>query len=821
MLQRASAFVAFICVILALFTGSNLHAAGSVTAWGYYYDLTFPETYRPMYVPPGLTNVTAVAGGYNHALALKSDGKVVAWGWNGNGLTNVPTSASNVVAIYAGGNGSGYSLALRNDGKVVGWGFSGYSGEIVPANLSNVIAIADHLALKADGTVVSWGGNLGGAFAAPPSLGTVISMANDLALKPDGTVVSWDSYGNIQSNTPVGLARVVAIARGSGHSLALRADGQVVAWGNNTYGQTNVPIGLSNVVFIAAGGSHSLAIKSDGAVVAWGAGTNIDSSPISFIKGQSIVPQGLANGFYAAGGRSFSLALTNDFALPTIIGPMINQTVGEGANVWMPFLVSGAGPISYQWRFAGTNITYGTNYTLFLTGVQSSQAGLYSVVASNSLGVVSNACQLTVVPLLLTKQPQSRSIFLGNTVSFDVDAEGLGRSYQWKFNGVDLPGQTNNPLVISNAQFAHMGNYSAVVSNSSLVLTSSVATLRVKQVAIFGDDSGLPIDLTNAVALAAGSAHRLALRADGTVVAWGQNSFGQTNIAVVATNVVAIASGGYHNLALRRDGSVVAWGYNNAGQTNVPSDLTNVVGIAAGAYHSLALKTDGTVVGWGNYYGDLGTINVPPGLSDVVAISAHGYTSAALKGNGTLVVWGVHYYGQTNVPPSLTNVVAISVGKDGNITHLLALKADGTVVAWGYNYNGETTVPQGLSNVVSVAAGNISMALRSDGSVVTWPTVASPLGLPSISAIANGDMALIQIGSTHTQSNLLTAVRSLDNFDIPLLTQSGSVYRLEYKNSLSETMWTPLPLIAGNGKILVLTDSGASGPQRFYRVRRW
>jgi alpha-tubulin suppressor-like RCC1 family protein len=735
MLQRVSAFAAFICVALALFLGSNLHAAGSVTAWGYYYDLTMPEKWRPMYVPANLTSVVAVAGGYNHALALKLDGKITAWGWGGNGLTNIPVSASNIVAIFAGGLGSGYSLALRNDGRVIGWGYSGYGGETVPANLSNVIAIADHHALKADGTVVSWGGDLGGPYAAPSGLNTVISIANGLALKSEGTLVSWNPYGNILSNTPPGLARVVAIARGAGHSLALRADGQVVAWGNNTYGQTNVPAGLSNVVFIAAGNSHSLAAKSDGTVVAWGAGTNV-SSPPSFIQGQSIVPAGLTNAFYVSGGRSFSLALTNDFGPPTERSPMINQTVGEGANVWMPFLVSGAGPITYQWRFAGTNITDATNYTLFLAGVQSSQAGLYSVIASNSLGVASNACQLTIVPLLLTSQPQSRSIFLGNTVSFDVETEGFNRSYHWKFNGVDFPGQTNSALVISNAQFADMGDYSVVVSNNSLMLTSAVATLRVKQVAIFGGDSGLPVDLTNAVAIDAG-AHRLALRADGTVAVWGSNASGQTNVPPSATNLIAVADGEGQILALKADGTVIAWGSG----PNVPSSATNVIAIAAASQHRLALKADGSIVAWGD--NSRGQINIPADLTDVVAIAAGGYNSAALKANGQVVVWGGNVYGQTNVPPNLTNVVAISVGEGGNVNHLLALRTDGTVTAWGYNAG----VPSSLSNAVAVSAGGVQgMALKSDGDVVTWPSPTVPSGLHNVAAIANGDMAMIGIG---------------------------------------------------------------------------
>ena len=70
----------------------------------------------------------------------------------------------------------------------------------------------------------------------------------------------------------------------------------------------------------------------------------------------------------------------------------------------------------------------------------------------------------------------------------------------------------------------------------------------------------------------------MALLADGTVVVWGDNTYGQTNVPAGLSNVVAIAAGFYHCLALRNDGTVTAWGNNTYGQTNVPAGLANVVG---------------------------------------------------------------------------------------------------------------------------------------------------------------------------------------------------------------------------------------------------
>ena len=111
--------------------------------------------------------------------------------------------------------------------------------------------------------------------------------------------------------------------------------------------------------------------------------------------------------------------------------------------------------------------------------------------------------------------------------------------------------------------------------------------------------SRVPIGLTNIIAIAAGGWHSLALRADRTIVAWGDNSRGQIAVPSGLGDVLAVAGGGFHTLALKSDGTVVAWGWKPYGQTNVPVGLSNVVSVAAGPWHSLALRNDGIVIGWG------------------------------------------------------------------------------------------------------------------------------------------------------------------------------------------------------------------------------
>ncbi len=204
----------------------------------------------------------------------------------------------------------------------------------------------------------------------------------------------------------------------------------------------------------------------------------------------------------------------------------------------------------------------------------------------------------------------------------------------------------------------------------------------------------------------------------------GEYTLPQTPQAYQASEYAAYArrlASGDLNLALKKDGTVIAWGYNADGGCNVPAGLDNVTAVAASNRHSLALKQDGTVVAWG---GRNGESNVPDGLSDVVDISAGQYFSAALTKNGRVVVWGqpIIDYGQCDVPAGLNeagDVVDIECGT----RHMLALKADGTVVAWGDNYVGQCNVPVGLDHVVAIATHtNYSMALKADGTLVIWGT---------------------------------------------------------------------------------------------------
>jgi alpha-tubulin suppressor-like RCC1 family protein len=278
----------------------------------------------------------------------------------------------------------------------------------------------------------------------------------------------------------------------------------------------------------------------------------------------------------------------------------------------------------------------------------------------------------------------------------------------------------------------------------------------------------------------------------------------------VGEHVRSVSSGGNYSLALLADGTVSAWGDNvNASLGNgttvssllpVTTRISGVRRLASSGGHAVALTADGRVLTWGgNSYGAIGdgtggkgeadkTANKPTpveiGLDGVIDVASGGGTVAALFADGGVAMWGMNDKGQCGAPSSepvlrpheldLTGVVKVAIGGMATLpTHTLFLMADGTVSGCGAGRHGALTDPTGkkavevealppvlipgLSNIVSVAAGtDCSYALDSSGALYAWGLQThGQLGIPGVAegaivpkpALVMRDVSSVSVGA--------------------------------------------------------------------------
>lgn len=186
--------------------------------------------------------------------------------------------------------------------------------------------------------------------------------------------------------------------------------------------------------------------------------------------------------------------------------------------------------------------------------------------------------------------------------------------------------------------------------------------------------------------IALGFYHTLGLKADGTVLACGDNRYGQCDVSQWS-KVKAVAAGAYHSVALLEDGTVQAAGRGSEGQCDVES-WTEIVQIAAADYATLGLRSDGTLL----YTGYLGTVDLSA-WTGLTSICAGSYSFAAIKADGTALI--SHESARSE---ALKELAALDV----NTAYALGVRTDGTVVSPGFPLDG-------WQDILTVSAGSTAV----------------------------------------------------------------------------------------------------------------
>jgi hypothetical protein len=324
----------------------------------------------------------AIAAGENHSLALKDNGTVVGWGYNGYGQASPPTGISNLVAIAAG---SISSLALRNDGTVVSWGGDLYGQTIIPAGLSNVVAIAS-------------------------------TASHNLALKNDGTVVAWGDNHSSETNVPSDLRGITAIAAGVFESMALAEDTAAPRPPTIWWQQPDraVAEGQSTIFVPYVNGSSPLQFQwfFNGTPLA--GETNRWLVLSSFQTEQAGGYQFVASNSY---GSVTSLVMAVSTSLGIITEPA-NQSAHLGGNANFNAAVLGTEPLAFQWYFNGAplvddgRVSGSTTTNLNIANVQPIDAGAYQLIATNYYGTI--ASSLATLTIQINASNTLRFVNLNN-----------------------------------------------------------------------------------------------------------------------------------------------------------------------------------------------------------------------------------------------------------------------------------------------------------------------------------------------------------------------------------------------------------------------
>ncbi len=819
-----------------------LRGDGTVVAWGRndYGQIGDGTSAIDRSTPVAVANVSgviAIAAGGRLSVATASDGTVWTWGSNTNGQLGdgsgatfraSPAAIAGPSAVFAVGAGkalAGHALAIGSDGSVWTWGVNTTAtlgdGTHVLRALPTKVAepgfawkpgtptfSPDPANILSNDTAVSLATASGGATirysidgSDPTTTGTVYS--SPFTIPGTKTVKARTIVGATQSNLETFVYTLRASqpgmtgTPGTGITLSSLTSGASIRYTTNgsepdgTSTLYTTPVAISTTTTLKArafkaGYSDSI-VSSNTYTLNFGnqVAPTLSPAPGTHISSASVT-------ISPAAGTFGTIRYTLNGAPPSATSPIYTGPIDVTATT----TIKAAAFHPDYTTVNPTSIVTGVYTVKVATPTFQRSAGGYAAGTTNAITEATPGATLYytingVAPATTDVQMTSGgSVYVGSyTLKAFATKTGCTNSdvataVYTLSSGAVAATPTTAPNVAAGEQFSLYVKADNTVwswgSNSYGALGDNTSTSRNSPIQV-KDNAGTGF-LTTVQNIAAGQYHALAVLADGTVWAWGNNGEGRLgdnsttdrstptqvrgplNVGTLG-GVVAIAAGKNHSLAVKSDGSVWAWGSNSNGQLGdnttsqsaVPVQVKGVAGtgtlggivaVAAGSYFSLALKSDGTVYAWGyNGEGEIGDTTITQRLTPVLVAGLTGVTSVTAKGlhalvrraDGSVWAWGHPGSGQlgngglvNSYRPvqsgSFTTSSSVGAGED----HSLAVLTDGGAWAWGLNNGsqlGDGTLTTRNSPVQSTGASGLSrtaggkyhsLAVGTDGSVWAW-----------------------------------------------------------------------------------------------------
>ncbi|HZS86227.1 MAG TPA: MBG domain-containing protein [Chloroflexota bacterium] len=307
----------------------------------------------------------------------------------------------------------------------------------------------------------------------------------------------------------------------------------------------------------------------------------------------------------------------------------------------------------------------------------------------------------------------------------------------------------------------------------------------------------------------------------GTVVAWGCGGgldFGQCSVPAGLSGVTAIAAGDYHSLALKSDGTVVAWGCQgyDYGQCSVPAGLSNVTAIAAGPFDSLAIKSDGTVVAWGD--DTYGQTDVPAGLGGVTAIAAGAFHGLALVAPATVTLGNLsQQYDGTAKAASATidnafcGPVSLSYSQNG--TPVSAPTNAGSYAVQASLGNSSCAI--GTGGTGTLVIGTAPLTIAANNQSMTYGGAVPPFTV-SYSGLVGGDTSSVvsglSCGATDGSGQPVSSSTPAGSYAITCSGSTAANYSISYQPGILTIAPAPLTITAASPSVVYDGTVPAIGP---------